>query len=147
MNSESLSESVEREWKRVIAQAVQTQRALKEARREAWRAARGAPDARCRETARDVTRGALHVRALLLAHAWLRGRPAWSQERRARERHDAVVQAVAAIAGRTSAEVRAWLEQAVPEPDRIAYEAHLARVRAEALARRGVARARRERAS
>jgi len=131
------SECAERtEWKRVIASAVEHQRALKRAHRQAWRAARDAPDARCRETARELSRGAMRVRALLLAHAWSRGRPVWTQERRARVRHEALLNAVAQVARRSATEVRAWIEQAVPEVDRAAHEAHLDRVRARALARR-----------
>ena len=139
MNSESESKSVQREhWRREIARAVEQQRALKSACREAWRAARDAPEppARCRELAHQVHLGAARVRVLLLACALVRGRPVWRQERRARDRSEPLVRAIAEAAARPVPEVRAWTEQAVPEADRVAHEAHLDRVRARALARR-----------
>lgn len=147
MNSESESKSVQREhWRREIARAVEQQRALKSACREAWRAARDAPEppARCRELARAVHLGAARVRVLLLACALVRGRPVWRQERWARERHEALVHAIAEAAARPAPEVRAWIERAVPEADRAAYEAHLVGVRARLHARRAARRAARE---
>ncbi|MBN8610711.1 MAG: hypothetical protein J0L92_09015 [Deltaproteobacteria bacterium] len=147
MNSESDSKSVQREhWRREIARAVEQQRALKRERREAWSAARDAPEPtlRCRELAREVHLGAARVRVLLLACALVRGRPVWRQERRARDRSEPLVRAIAAAAGRPVPEVRAWIEQAAPEADRVDYEAHLEGVRARLHARRAARRAARE---
>ncbi len=137
------------QWRRELARLAAEQRALKIQRRDAWSATSEGeePGARRREAARAVMRGEATLRALHLAHAWVRDRPIWTQERRARERRGELVVAVAEAAGTTVENVRVWIECPVPEAERVAFDEHVERIRASAMERRALRRAARESSS